>query len=372
MSTQQRASATTSGPPPKRLNVPLWLKAVCILLVSVAPIASLALFIDPTLLAALYRIDFPLYEIFVLSALVSGVLLGLGLWEVFFIHRLRSLKTWFSTIQHAGVSVVPGALDGGSDELGELSRLVSYSIVQFLNEREHNKDLLEQKSLFLRVAAHQLRTPLTGLLWSIEALLDPATPAASKEKLLSDVDAVLRRMRLVVNHILASTEIEEGKFGYVFEKKDITPIIQKLADDFKPVAESRGVALSFVHDGVLPVYADSERIALALFDLVSNAIDYTPAGGKVTISLHPEGEKLEVAVEDTGIGILESELPHLFGKFYRSDRARHMRPDGTGLGLFLTRNIINRHGSEITVRSQEGVGSRFSFYLSALEGTVAS
>jgi signal transduction histidine kinase len=216
----------------------------------------------------------------------------------------------------------------------------------------------------MTIAAHQLRTPLTGLLWSIEALLDPKTDQGAKAKLMTDVDGLLKRMRLIINHLLASANVEGGRFGYVFEKIDVAPIIEKLIGEFKPVSDDHGVSISFAHpDAAFPVYADQERITLALFDLIENAIDYTPRGGSITVSLAPVGTRMEVAIQDTGIGISESEIPSLFGRFYRSDRARRMRPDGSGLGLFLVKNIIASHGSDITVTSKEGSGSRFSFYL---------
>ena len=170
-------------------------------------------------------------------------------------------------------------------------------------------------------------------------------------------------MRLVIEHILASANVEEGRFGYVFEKTDLVPIVEKLIQEFKPLSEKRHVAVGFTHEGAFPVFADAERISLVLFDLISNAIDYTPEGGSVSVGVTPAGEDLLVAVADTGIGIAESELPLLFNKFYRSEPARHMRPDGSGLGLYLAKIIVERHGAELKVESTEGKGTRVSFAL---------
>ena len=237
---------------------------------------------------------------------------------------------------------------------------------QVSHMRSENNLLLQEKSLFMTIAAHQLRTPLTGLLWSIDALLDPSTDEEHRKGLMTDVDGLLKRMRLIVNHILASANVEGGRFGYAFEQIDIVPVIAKLLEEFKPLSDLHQVTMHFEHArDVAMVVADRERISLALFDLISNAIDYTPAGGSVTVSLAPSQDRFEVAVSDTGIGISESELPHLFSKFYRSDRARHVRPDGSGLGLFLVKDIVSSHGSQIEVASKEGAGSRFSFFLNS-------
>ena len=129
----------------------------------------------------------------------------------------------------------------------------------------------------------------------------------------------------------------------------------------KVLAGALGVAAIVL--GGASVYADSERISLAIFDLLSNAIDYTPSGGTVTVSVTQNAGGYEIAIADTGIGISETELPNLFSKFYRSDRARQVRPDGSGLGLYLVKEIISSHGSTIAVTSKECKGSRFSFLL---------
>jgi len=222
---------------------------------------------------------------------------------------------------------------------------------------------MEQRSLFIMTAAHQLRTPLTALLWTIEAVQNPTTSSEERTKLLSSMSESLSRMRLVIEHILASANVEEGRFGFVFEQIDMVSLIEKIILEMRPFSEKQQVQVSFEHDGAFLVFADKERISLALADLLSNALQYTPGGGSVRISLKSEGEKLEVAVADTGIGISEAERAMIFNKFYRSERARHMRPDGSGLGLYLVRNIIEKHGSEITIESTEGKGTRVSFYL---------
>lgn len=308
-----------------------------------------------------------LYYLFVILLAILFGYIGFSKLDSYFVKPLRYLLAWLSQARDTGfenVAVMPAF---PADEIGEIGRILASSAAYFSETKDRNKALAEEKALFMTIAAHQLRTPLTGLLWSIEELLDPAAAPESKQKTMTDVDALLKRMRLIVNHILASVDAEGGRFGYVFEKIDIVPVIEALVAEFKPVSDSRGVSLSFEHgDEAFPVYADRERISLALFDLISNAIDYTPRGGSITVSAVPRGEKLEVAVADTGIGISETELPSLFRKFYRSDRARHMRPDGSGLGLFLLKNIINSHGSDIAVSSKEGAGSRFSFSLDSL------
>jgi len=297
---------------------------------------------------------------------VAAWFIGFFAIDYFFAQPLRSLTVWFRQARSSEFTNVPVMPTRRQDEIGELTHLVSASVASFLKTKEQNTVLLQEKSLFMTIAAHQLRTPLTGLLWSIDSLLDPATTDDARQKLMIDIDGMLKRMRLIVNHILASANVEGGKFGYVFEQIDIVPVIERLIEEFKPVSDDHAVSVRFeASDGIFPIYADTERITLALFDLISNAIDYTPRGGTVTISVAPQNDRLEIAVADTGMGISESEIPLLFTKFYRSERARHVRPDGSGLGLFLVKDVVSSHGSDMSVTSKEGVGSRFSFFLNS-------
>jgi signal transduction histidine kinase len=274
---------------------------------------------------------------------------------------ISTLRAWVREVRGGKRPIMPTL---AHDEIGALGIEISSVLASYMETRELNSDLSAQKSLFTTLMAHQLRTPLTGLMWSIDALLKPETPTEERDKLLVDLSIILKRMRLIIEHILATANVEGGQFGFVMQQTDLVPIAQKLVADFKPVADDRGLQIIFDHPENLPqVYADPERISIALFDLLSNAVDYTPRGGSVTVALAPGKDRVYVTVADTGIGIPSAELPLLFNRFYRGENARHMRPDGTGLGLYLVKQIITAHGSEISVQSN-AKGSRFSFYLS--------
>ena len=284
--------------------------------------------------------------------------------DFYFTRPIRLIHAWVKLANELQFEHFGALPDLGNDEMGDIGRGLLAAGALIAKTRSDNKLHLQEKSLFITIAAHQLRTPLTGLLWSIDALLNPSTPEDQKPAIMTDVESLLKRMRLIVNHILASANVEGGKYGYVFEQVDIVPIIAKLIEEFKPVSDAHHVEVKFEHPDIgASVYADSERISLAIFDLLSNAIDYTPSGGTVTVSVTQNAGGYEIAIADTGIGISETELPNLFSKFYRSDRARHVRPDGSGLGLYLVKEIISSHGSTIAVTSKEGKGSRFSFLL---------
>ncbi|HUO50286.1 MAG TPA: HAMP domain-containing sensor histidine kinase [Candidatus Paceibacterota bacterium] len=307
---------------------------------------------------------------FQVVALVGVAFVAVVVTDMFFTqmlyNKLDALIRWSKELRQGDFARIPVLPKLGHDEVGDLGMELGISASYFQRLSEQAHDSSEEKSVFLTIAAHQLRTPLTAVSWSIDSLLDPKTSEADKQKLQPQLNAQLKRMLLVVGHILASAKIEEGKFGFVFGLSDIVPVIETLIKDFQPLADEKHIALTFEHPATVPqVYIDSERISLAIFDLIANAIDYSGTGGAVTIALKPEDTRVEVSISDTGIGISAKDIPHLFTKFYRGENARHVRPDGSGLGLYLVKNIITNHGSDILVQSDETKGgTRFSFYLS--------
>src|SRR3989344_9622816 len=226
------------------------------------------------------------------GAFLAGLLLGLIVADTLFIHRARRVLSFVLQIRSTSFASVPLMPRLGHDEIGEIGRQVAYSSVHFSQVGEAAKGATEQRSLFIMTAAHQLRTPLTGLIWTIEQLQKNEMPQEERTQLLAAVDGSIRRMRLVIEHILASANVEEGRFGYVFAKIALAPVVEKLIVEFKPLSEKRHVAVSFTHESAFPVFADAERISLVLFDLISNAIDYTPEGGSVAVTLSAQGNDL--------------------------------------------------------------------------------
>ncbi|RJQ35753.1 hypothetical protein C4568_00375 [Candidatus Parcubacteria bacterium] len=370
---------------PREFYFPLILEVLLVLVLTLMPltIAALAaagvLHIPQMPLAFLrtgvlhigsFSIAVPI--VVVCASIALGIGIGLAVADVLFISPARRLRAWLMALRRNDYKAIPPLLHDGNDEIAQINAQVALAAAAFSRTSEQQEDTVEQRSLFIMTAAHQLRTPLTALSWTVEALRNPDTPAEEREKLLESTGEGLARMRNVIEHILASANVEEGKFGYVFEQIDIVPIIEKLIDESQPLSQKQQVALSFQNNGAFPVFADKERITLAISDLISNALQYTPQGGSVTVSATPADEQLEIAVQDTGIGISEDERALLFNKLYRGDRARHMRPDGTGLGLFVVRNIVENHGSQIIVDSAEGKGSRFSFFLNSKREALSS
>ena len=167
----------------------------------------------------------------------------------------------------------------------------------------------------------------------------------------------------IVNDLLEAAKIEEGKFGYKFEDTELSQFINKIISYVEPIATGYGISVRF-NDGKQKygVRIDPDRLGMVLSNILDNAIRYNTKGGSVTVSLEEtqnRGRFIKIKVSDTGIGIPEEDLNQIFEKFHRSQNAIQAEPNGSGLGLYIAKNIVKRHGGEIGVESALGRGTTF-------------
>jgi signal transduction histidine kinase len=234
-------------------------------------------------------------------------------------------------------------------------------------ERSHKRDkwVSLMKTQLLALAAHQLRTPLTAIHWILNMLKEQeyGKLTARQRKAIEKGLASTKRMTHLISSLLNVTAIEEGRFGYNFGVVDINTLIQQTLKHLQTIAESKKISISTNIPQDLPqIYADADKMQLALENILSNAIHYTPPRGKVSISIQTDRdkqkkEKMTISVRDSGIGIDKKDLQKLFSRFFRTQKAVAMHTEGAGLGLFITRNIIRRHGGDIHVISAPNKGS---------------
>ncbi|MDI6882934.1 MAG: ATP-binding protein [Patescibacteria group bacterium] len=224
------------------------------------------------------------------------------------------------------------------------------------------------KTEFVSIAAHQLRTPLSAIKWTLRMILDEDLGKVPKEQreFLEKTYQSNERMIHLINDLLNVTRIEEGRFLYNVQKEDIIKVVKRITGPLKEMAQRKGVKFEFkVPEEKLPkIDIDGEKISLALENLIENAIFYTKEG-KVEVSLKFNKEKKEVqfSVKDTGIGIPQSQQKRVFTRFFRAATAIRAETEGTGLGLFIAKNIIEAHEGKIWFESAEGKGSNFYFTL---------
>ncbi len=216
---------------------------------------------------------------------------------------------------------------------------------------------------FISNISHELRTPLASLKALTETLQESALddpPAARRflDRMETEVDA----LSLMVSELLELSRIESGRVPLQLKPENPADILSESVDRLKLQAERAGLQLSIDCPNHLPmVLADMTRLEQVIVNLLHNAIKFTPAGGSITVSAHLDDSDVQFNVTDTGIGIPAADLPRIFERFYKTDRARSS--GGTGLGLAIARHLVEAHGGKIWAVSEEGKGSSFSFII---------
>jgi two-component system sensor histidine kinase VicK len=230
----------------------------------------------------------------------------------------------------------------------------------------------ETRKAFVAQATHELRTPLTNIRLYVETALDEgANDAAVRAKCLNVINQEVRRLDRMVGDILSVSEIEAGSFKLRRDDVKILEMLSDLGDDYAVQAKEKGLQLNFDLPLKLPtLHGDRDKIALALHNLVGNALKYTPSGGTVTIRARDEDGRVLVDVCDTGIGIAAEDAERIFEKFYRANDQRVANITGSGLGLALAREVIRLHRGDITVQSEIDAGSTFTLSLPLVEGAT--
>jgi signal transduction histidine kinase len=245
------------------------------------------------------------------------------------------------------------------------SRIAGF--MKIIRDRTREVSLAKAKIEFITVASHQLRTPITNLEWSIETLIGDPTLSVESKGILDNAMLSAKELHSIVEDLLNITKIEEGHFGYNFVDTDLVEYAKKLLADILPQAKRVGISLFFdPPPTALPhVQIDLLKISMVFRNLLDNAIRYNVESGSVTVAIAQQANMpyLEVTVKDTGIGIPAEQAPKLFTKFFRADNAVKAVADGSGLGLYIIKNIVQAHGGQIWVESELNRGSVFHFTL---------
>jgi signal transduction histidine kinase len=236
---------------------------------------------------------------------------------------------------------------------------------------EHQRDLTFEKERvgilqrFIGDASHDLKTPLTTMKVSLAVLRKSSDPI-KQQRHLNILEAQAARLERLLDDLLNMTrldmilEIDPTPF-------DLNVLILKIIAEQEERAKQKDLATKFLPDTSLPlIVADKDQISRAITALVVNAFNYTPRNGIITIRTYVQARQHIVEVEDTGIGIGEADLPHIFTRFFRADAARNTEKGGMGLGLAIAKKIIEMHQGNIAVKSTLGVGSAFTVVLPSL------
>jgi len=239
--------------------------------------------------------------------------------------------------------------------------------IVILHNITREKMIERMKSEFVSISAHQLRTPLSAIKWTLKMLLEGDLGEITDEQreFVEKVYQSNERMITLINDLLNVTRIEEGRYLYKPVLANIEDIVDSVIDSLKEEIQRKKIKLKFEKPKKrLPkIKMDVEKIKLAVQNLIENAIRYTKVGGEVTVSLKGNKEEINFQIKDTGIGIPKDQQKRIFTKFFRGANAIRMETEGSGLGLFITKNIIEAHGGKIWFESEEGKGTTFYFTL---------
>ncbi len=234
-----------------------------------------------------------------------------------------------------------------------------------LHDVSREKIVERMKTEFVSIAAHQLRTPLSAIKWTLKMMLDGDLGEISIEQreFLNKTYRSNERMITLINDLLNVTRIEEGRYLYRPILSDIALVLKFVINSYQEEAKKRQITLKFkqVKKIIPKVLLDIEKMKLAFQNLIDNALKYTFAKGKVVVTLDSNGKEVVVSVKDSGVGIAEEQKKRVFTKFFRGTNVIKMETDGSGLGLFITKNIIVSHDGRIWFESKPGKGTTFYF-----------
>lgn len=289
-------------------------------------------------------------------ALVLGALLS------FIIARAQTKP--IRQINETVAEFAKGRLDSrieirSSGEIAELAATIN-QMAEDLSRLE------ESRRSFVASVSHELRSPLTCIRGYIEGMQDGAIPPEDQPKYLGVVLEETNRLTTLVNDLLDLSRIESGKVAMEKKAFDINELMRLTLIKFETRIDGKDLNVEVnLRDEPLYVFADSARIAQVLTNLIDNAIKFLPRGGLLSIGAYPTGEKCMVSVKDNGPGIAQDDLPFIFDRFYKADKA-HTSGMGTGLGLSIVKKILDQHGQ--TIRCMSGLsGTEFLFTLDPAE-----
>lgn len=288
------------------------------------------------------------------------ILLALSMIILFFFTEMVYIplkKITYATEQYASGNLHYELNVEGNDEIGYLAATLSYMASKIAQGEDNQKK-------FIANVSHDFRSPLTSIKGYLEAMLDGTIPPEMHEKYIGIVLSETERLTKLTNGLLSLNNLNTGGIALDITDFDINNAIRKTASSFEGTCIKKSIGIDLVLTGdLLLVHADEDKIKQVLYNLLDNAIKFSPANSSITIETTEKHSKVFVSVKDQGIGIPKDDQKLVFDRFYKSDLSRGKDKKGTGLGLSIVKEIIMAHNEHINVISTEGVGSEFVFTL---------
>ena len=293
-------------------------------------------------------------------------------------HRPAACEARAFTPQERVIRFQAAPCDGGVADRTSGKRSATQTeaaLVLVAQDVTEMRRLDQMRREFVVDVSHELKTPLTSIQSLVETLLNGALEDHThNRRFISLIEEDAKRLTRLIDDLLELSQIESKAVPPAFQPVAIRRMIEELADRVRQPMQERHVTLDIAipHDAP-QVRGDPERLRQVFLNLLDNAITFNKPGGSITVTAIPNGDTLRVAVEDGGIGIPASDLPRIFERFYRVDKARSRELGGTGLGLSIVKHLVELHQGGVEVESEPGVGSRFTITLPLwLEGSSPS
>jgi len=290
------------------------------------------------------------------------------------VHNGQTQQAWVVPLLHdSGVTGTIAVLSASdreftSDDRDLLSGLASHASIAIHNAKvfEKMQALDRMKSEFVAVVSHEVRTPLTAIKGTLEILNDDEyfEMAESQRELLEICSTNVERLEALINDILDFSKLESSTLSTNFTKVRVGPLLQSVVVNLGNLAERKSIPIEVELDEDLPsVMADELRISQVVGNLLSNAIKFSPESGRIRVSARRDGEGIRFEIQDSGIGIAADNLPKLFTRFRQLDSSTTRSAGGTGLGLTISKGIVEEHRGRIWVESEFGQGSTFLVWI---------
>jgi GAF domain-containing protein/class 3 adenylate cyclase len=228
-------------------------------------------------------------------------------------------------------------------------------------QAERLMELDKQKTEFFQNISHEFRTPITLIQGPLESVVTMGEGLSYEQSTIALRNS--RRLLRLVNQLLDLQRLDAGKMQPNFRECDLVDFVSQIVESFRPYCEKKGLSLTSYLNDCPPIYLDTEKFDKVVYNLLSNAMKFTPEGGFIKIQLWHIENKCILKVQDSGIGIIKEEIPHLFQRFRQAEGSENRSYEGTGLGLALVKELVEIHGGQVTVDSIYGKGTTFSIYL---------
>lgn len=313
------------------------------------------LFVSPVeeLVSSLSAVQTQMITVFVIVALAA-----IAVAQLFASIVTRPVSALTHTIKKMGQGDLSVRVPvRGSGELRELA--ASYNTMA-----QQLESLDKSRNQFVANASHELKTPLTTMKILLESILyQPDMPQELRDEFMQDINHEIDRLSSVVTDLLTLTQMDNRRMELRRAETSLTELAEETLRKLQPIAEQRRHTMVTRLSENVTGEVDPSKLQQVMYNLTENAIKYTPEGGTITVSLSQTATQAVFAVSDTGVGISEEDLVHIFDRFYRVDKARSRETGGTGLGLSIVRQLVTLHGGQIAVESEIGRGTTFTVTL---------